>query len=120
MPIFQRAAVRFNQAFGEPNRDYADLFVEGNTFADAMREVGVSDAEHEFISSIPEGIAESIRAVIRSNLTRDVPLSISLIWAPAYDFGVEIWEAPGTKVSPGGISILLRTRYPLDGHPSER
>ena len=30
-----------------------------------------------------------------------------------------LWEAPSTVVSRAGITVLLRTRYPADAHPSD-
>ena len=81
-------------------------------------DVAKNDFEREFVDSFPGGLRQSLLAFIHHNLSQDTRLSMTWAWAPGYDYEVSLWECPGTSVSPGGITIMLRTRYPLDSHPS--
>ncbi len=81
-------------------------------------DVAKNDFEKEFVDSIPGGLRQSLLTFIHHNLSQDTSLSMTWAWAPGYDYEVSLWECPGTSVSPGGITIMLRTRYPLDSHPS--
>ena len=60
---------------------------------------------------------EAIRAVIFDALGTKPPTPITFAWAPGYDFEVSIWQAPDTRTSRGGITILIKSRYPDDNHP---
>jgi hypothetical protein len=80
--------------------------------------VADDDFQQGVIDSVPGGMRQSLLAFIHHNLSQNPRLSMTWAWAPGYDYEVSLWECPGTKVSPGGITILLRTRYPLDPHPS--
>lgn len=82
-------------------------------------DIAKDDFEKGVIDSIPGGIRKGLLAFIHHNLSQDTPVSMTWAWAPGYDYEVSLWECPGTPVSPGGITIMLRTRYPLDPHPSE-
>jgi hypothetical protein len=81
--------------------------------------VAENDFHEEFLDSIPGGLRQSLLAFIHHNLSQSTRLSMTWAWAPGYDYEVSLWECPGTRVSPGGITIMLRTRYPLDPHPSK-
>lgn len=121
MPVMQRMAVRFNQTFGETT-DYGEDFAPGTSIVESMQRLGVieSDAEASFWQAIPGGILESMRALLHHNSQREGgPVSVTIAWMPGYDYELSVIEAPGTPVSKGGITIILRTRYPLDRHPSE-
>lgn len=98
----------------------ADMFAPGADLAKLAFEAGVAKNkwERSVIAAIPRGMQEMLRALIFDNLKRDTRLSITWAWAPGYDYELSTWECPGTAVSPGGITVLLRTRYPLDQHPS--
>ena len=57
------------------------------------------------------------RAVVSSTLQRNPRLPMTFTWMPGYDYELTISEVAGTPESPGGITVLLRTRYPADEHP---
>jgi hypothetical protein len=38
-------------------------------------------------------------------------------WAPGYDYELSVWQAPDTRTSRGGITVLIKSRYPDDKHP---
>ena len=117
MPALQSILSRLNTAFGEPNvdtlRDRADLFLPGKRLSAA--------AWLRYLDSLPPGIHEGLRSVTHSALTTQPrPVAITFAWAPAYDFELTVWQAPDTKSSRGGITVLLRSRYPDDKHPLAR
>ena len=120
MPDFQVMSSRLNQAFKMPEIQSIDasLFAPGcDLFSLASEhEVARSAGELAFLQSLPRGILEAVRALIYDNLQRAEPLAITFAWAPAYDWELNIWECPGTT-SRGGITVLLRSRYPADPHP---
>jgi len=129
MPSLQSVVSRLNTAFGEPNLDKirhrADLFLPGKRLSGAVRTLKLVLAEApaqrawlRYLDRLPRGIHEALRSVIYSALTtRPRPVSITFAWAPAYDFELTIWQAPDTRISRGGITVLLRSRYPDDKHP---
>jgi len=122
MPAAQVFVERLNTQLNRANIGslQPEQFAEGCDLVALANELGVvrSGIEEQVLASIPKGTLEMVRALIRHNLQRPTPLAIQFIWSPGYDFELTVWEAAGTSVSPGGISIQIRTRYPLDPHPS--
>ena len=86
-----------------------------------LQDLGIvqSGPELAYLQSWPEGLKDILRAAIRSAINRTPPLPVTLSWAPGYDYELNIWEAPGTAASPGGMTILMRSRYPADTHPAQ-
>jgi len=123
MPAAQAIVERLNQAFNKEGLGQwnAEQFQEGCDLVALARQVGVvaNGVEEQVLGSIPAGTREMVRALIHHNLKRATPLAIQFQWAPGYDYELTVWEAAGTSVSAGGISVQIRTRYPLDAHPSE-
>jgi hypothetical protein len=60
---------------------------------------------------------EALRAIIYQALGTTPPTQITFSWAPAYDYELTIWDAPNTRRTRGGITVLLKSRYPDDKHP---
>ena len=60
---------------------------------------------------------EALRAIIYQALSTTPPTQITFAWAAGYDFELSVWQAPDTKTSKGGITVLLKSRYPDDKHP---
>jgi hypothetical protein len=122
MPAAQVMVERLNTYFNRSNIGNLrpEQFDEGTNLVALAKEIGVvsNGVEEDVLSSIPDGTMEAVRALIRHNLQRATPLAIQFVWAPGYDYEITVWEAAGTSVSPGGISVQIRTRYPLDEHPS--
>jgi hypothetical protein len=114
---------RFNpQNISDSELNPPDAFAEGVRLADL-----VEDQEHvpmeaavAYLDSMPEGIQEAIRAVIRSNLQRDNPLPITFAWQPGYDWELTINDVSNTEKTHGGITMIVRSRYPDDPHPMEQ
>ena len=71
----------------------------------------------KYLDRIPGSIQETIRSVIYYSLGTTPPTQITFAWAPGYDYEVTIWQASDTRTSRGGITVLLKSRYPDDKHP---
>jgi hypothetical protein len=122
VPIFQKMAVRFNRVFGEPTGIESRLFEpDGPSLAEAIAELGIAetDAEIAYWKNLPRGIQASLRALIYDDLSRENPVHVTIAWLPSYDYELTVMDAPGTALGPGGITVIVKSRYPLDRHPSE-
>lgn len=123
MPFFQLMTGRLNRAFDWPGvNDIApEVFDPGVSLVDLAleNEIAIDPREADVLRSIPRGMQEALRALIRDNLARETSLAMTFAWAPGYDYELQVWEAPGVDGSRGGITVILRTRYPSDTHPSE-
>ena len=71
----------------------------------------------KYLQQIPPSIQEAVRAVIHQALGTTPPTHITFAWAPGYDYELSIWQAPDTRTSRGGITVLIKSRYPDDAHP---
>jgi hypothetical protein len=126
MPAMQMMVGRLNKLFSEPEiRNLAqrrDVFAAGGRLSDVARTLRTAPEEIReqwihFLDSMPRGIEEALRSVMFYALSTSPPTEITFAWAPAYDFELGIWHAPDTAKTKGGITILIRTRYPDDRHP---
>ena len=115
MPALQVTFAELNVQLGpeaikglDPN-----LFAEGVMLSAALPEdlqsLGFA------LDSLPSGIHEAVRAVLRDAVTREMPVTIA--WAPGYDYKLNLWDVSSTDDTLGGITMLVETRYPDDGHP---
>src|SRR5579862_1850184 len=90
-----------------------DLFAEGTrlaqTLPDDLQSLGFA------LDSLPSGIHEAIRAILRDAVSREMPVTIA--WAPGYDYKLNVWDVSSTDDTLGGITLLVETRYPDDPHP---
>jgi len=89
------------------------LFAEGQMLSAALPEDLASLGFA--LDSLPSGIHEAIRAVLRDAVQREMPVTIA--WAPGYDYKLNLWDVSSTDDTRGGVTILVETRYPDDGHP---
>jgi hypothetical protein len=91
----------------------ADLFAEGVMLSavlpDDLQPLGFA------LDSLPSGIHEAIRAILRDAVSREMPVTIA--WAPGYDYKLNVWDVSSTDDTLGGITLLVETRYPDDPHP---
>lgn len=120
MPALQTLLTRLNR-FGDAEvlseLDPA-LFEPGKRLSDAARELGYEDEGLlRYLDQLPVGVHEALRALIQSALTRPARQPITFAWAPGYDYELTIWDVSATPETPGGITVLLRSRYPADTHP---
>ena len=124
MPNAQTVVYRVNDTFGPDNigslhEQFGETPLPDDLpLVEAMKAVGIelSPFEEEFIMSFPASMRAALRAVARSAIQRNLPLTMA--WQPGYDFGVNIAaDAQDTETSLGGITVILTTRYPNDPHP---
>lgn len=127
MPRFQTLLSDLNTAFNRhqisKRVDRIDAFGPDRPLDEALAEI-VSEpgsVEHRafrnYIRKIPPAIQEGLRSTIYSALRTSPPTLITYAWAPGYDFEATYWQAPDTDETRGGITILIKSRYPADRHP---
>ncbi|HZU72397.1 MAG TPA: hypothetical protein VE990_06455 [Acidimicrobiales bacterium] len=121
MPITQTMLTSLNVRFSHDNLHEVpvELFAPGRRLSEAVRDERLR-VHHfdlaEYLDRLPPAIHEAIRAAVQSALTRSPRSPVTFAWAPGYDYELSIWDTPAAG-TPGGITILLRTRYPDDPHP---
>ena len=90
-----------------------DLFAEGQLLSaalpDDLQSLGFA------LDALPTGIHEAIRACLKDAVQREMPVTIA--WAPGYDYRLSLWDVSSTDQTQGGVTMLVETRYPDDGHP---
>lgn len=122
MPWIQRMATVANVQFGPGAIEQIDLakLGPGTGLADIAASLGIATTgpEREYLNSWPAGLQEAVRAALYSAVNRDVRLPVTIAWMPGYDFEVTVAEAAGTSQSIGGMTILMRSRYPADVRPA--
>ena len=122
MPFFQAMAKKANAALTkEALADLpADTFAEPGTLVESLAQVGIIGGPHEdderaYLDAFPSGLKESVRAVLHDNLNAPGgPLDITVAWSPGYDDEVSLFQSATTDRSEGGITILVKSRYPSD------
>lgn len=72
----------------------------------------------EFAGSMPVGMQAAISAAVRSAVDRGLPVTFA--WAPGYDWELALWDVADTEQTHGGMTVLIRSRYPDDAHPLAR
>ncbi|HEY8614889.1 hypothetical protein [Phenylobacterium sp.] len=70
-----------------------------------------------YLREMPLGIRTGLRAIIHHALSTEPPTQVTFAWAPGYDWEMNVWQAPDTQTTKGGITVLLKSRYPDDDHP---
>ncbi|MEO8114788.1 MAG: hypothetical protein ABI655_10420 [Phenylobacterium sp.] len=124
MPAFQTVLGEFNVHMGQDKlgalAQRAPQFAQGNALDLNFlvdEKTPLSRAWKSYLAQVPPAIQEALRAVIHAALTSTPPTQITFAWAPAYDYEMTIWQAPDTKMTKGGITVLFKSRYPDDKHP---
>jgi hypothetical protein len=72
----------------------------------------------DYLAKMPPSFQETFRAIVYHALSTEPPTPITWAWAPGYDFELSIWQSPDTPPTKGGITILLKSRYPSDPNPA--
>jgi hypothetical protein len=80
----------------------------------------VHRAWNNYIAQTPQSFRETLRSIIQHALSTTPPTPITFAWAPGYDYELTLWQAPDTELTRGGITVLLRSRYPDDRHPLQK
>lgn len=121
MPALQLMSERANNVFNRTNIQNISpsLFVE-RSFADIAVALGIAtnELERRVLNSWPASLQAAITAIIQSAVQRDYRLPVTIAWSPGYDFEVTATESKSVDGSMGGITIFLRSRYPLDPVPN--
>jgi len=129
MPALQTTAAYLNAAFGPENiggiAGSRNAFAPGKTLSSGLSAVldkhtPFFNALVPYIDNLPGSIQESLRSTIFHALSTVPPTHMTFAWAPGYDFELTIWHAPDTSATRGGITVLLKSRYPSDAHPIAR
>lgn len=124
MPHLQTILGQLNTAFSKDNiaklAAQRELFAPGKPLAAGIV-VEPTMALHKhwqaYLGTIPKSMQEAIRAVIYQALSAEPPTLITFAWSPGYDFELTVWHAPDTRLTRGGITVLIKSRYPDDKHP---
>jgi hypothetical protein len=101
--------VQRRQEFAEAGRLGVGLLVKKGT--------PLQKAWQRALADFPGSFHVSIRAIINYALSTTPPTQITFAWAPHYDYELNVWQAPDTAETSGGITILIKSRYPTDVHP---
>ncbi|MCR5878530.1 hypothetical protein [Phenylobacterium sp. J367] len=70
-----------------------------------------------YLKEMPPAMRAGLRAVIHEALSTEPPTQVTFAWAPGYDYEMTVWQAPDTKMTKGGVTVLIKSRYPDDDHP---
>lgn len=123
MPIFHVVTEKLNHYFNRENiaRMPEAQWAPGELLK-VFEEMGIvqNETQAAFVLSMPDSLRAALRAVYSSAVSRESKLPVQIVWLPGYDFELTVSESPGTPDSLGGISIVVRTRYPTDPHPGAR
>ena len=124
MPMFETAWRGMNASF---HADKIDAFAQRSADFAPGKPLDVSFAVGDdpalqrafkaFFDKTPSSMKEAIRAVIHNALTANPPTPVTFAWAPAYDYELTIWQSHDTATTRGGITVLMKSRYPADAHP---
>jgi hypothetical protein len=124
MPHLQTALGTLNVAFSRENIDKLvprrTAFAEGQALWQGIvvdEKMALHPHWKKYLGMIPAPMQDAIRAVIFNALGTKPPTTITFAWAPGYDYELSIWQAPDTRTSRGGITVLIKSRYPDDAHP---
>ena len=123
MPIMQTLLGELNHVFRESRiQDLASRvedFAPGKPLHNALTTQAspLHGSVVNLLQAMPGSIHEVIRSTIYYALKTQPPTLISFAWAPGYDYEVTVWQAPDTAQTRGGITVLVKSRYPSDAHP---
>jgi hypothetical protein len=121
MPWIERSLSDLSRRLNPPARDLARLFEPGRRVIDAFQELGAVPGGRtlDFLEEWPPVLAEVFRTAIHAGLSKEPGLGhITLAWQPGYDYALHITETTEFEGSPGGLTIVVQSRYPYDPHPS--
>lgn len=125
---------RLQTLLGELNFAFGRIGVQNNTterarfspgerldlaLADLVAAEGSPDhyAFRNYVATLPGAIQETLRSTLYYALGTTPRTFVTWAWAPAYDFEITVWQAPDSSATRGGITLLVRSRYPHDRHP---
>ncbi len=117
MPFLQVMSNRANEVFSfdriqelgirvAPTTDLVNLL--------SRLEIVRTPLERRALRAFPQTIRDVMLAVIARAVDppRGERLQITVSWAPAYEYGVHVWEARSVPGSPAAVTIHLEGPYP--------
>lgn len=126
MPWIERIISDFNRALnGYPlseRAEVAQMFEPGKPLREGLESMGVvtQDRQLTALHEWPRAFSAAFRGAIHEFLANGSDGPITIAWAPGYDYELTVWESTGVQDSAGGLTILVKTRYPFDRHPAQR
>jgi hypothetical protein len=128
MPMFEAYVAELNQQFGKDRiaafaRDRRDHFAPGRSFDLSFlmpADSPLHDPWSKYVGQAPGAFLEALRGVVHYAVSHDPPIPVTFAWAPGYDFELSLWQAADTRTTRGGITVLVKSRYPDDPHPVRR
>lgn len=120
MPMLQLAVSALNQRFDEEGvRKLAQAGVDlRRPFGEMARSFLGEDLPpgfDEYVDQMPVGLQRAISAAVQTAVDRRLPVTFA--WAPGYDWELSLWDVADTSQTRGGMTVLIRSRYPTDPHP---
>jgi len=124
MPMMQTTLHGLNNSFSTTNlantATQQAQFAHGQPYEQTLANMGSSDpvlnrALRNYLQGMPGGISETLRSAIHYALGSNT--NVTFAWAPSYDWEITVWQAPDTAQTKGGITVLIKSRYPDDAHP---
>jgi hypothetical protein len=124
MPGLQTVLGQLNHAFGREGikklAEQREAFAPGKPLAAGIvvqSKMALHGDWTGYLKQIPQSMQEALRSTIFHALSTKPPTQITFAWAPGYDYELTIWHAPDTRKTRGGITVLIKSRYPDDTHP---
>lgn len=124
MPALQSVLGRLNRAFSKDEigklASARERFAPGKALDTSLfvkKGTTLHAAWTDYRTQLPASFQETLRSIIYHALSTKPPTQITFAWAPGYDYEFSMWHAPDTKQTKGGITILIKSRYPADTHP---
>ncbi|HEU5083060.1 MAG TPA: hypothetical protein VFU14_06955 [Acidimicrobiales bacterium] len=123
MPMMQVALTGLNERFGKARLHElagGDLDLSA-PFGELTRTLLGDELPRgfdEFVDTMPAGLQHGLVGALRSALERGLPVTFA--WAPGYDWELTLWDVADTADTHGGLTVLIRSRYPGDAHPLGR
>lgn len=120
MPMMQVAFCALNERFDKRSIERmqgADIAFD-QPFQELTRQLLGDDLPRgfdEFAGSMPVGMQRAISAAVSSAVERGLPVTFA--WAPGYDWELGLWDVADTEETHGGMTVMIRSRYPDDPHP---
>ena len=124
MSALQTILIKLNREFNDDNVGLlarsAEMFAPGKKLDIAFlvpSNTPLYRAWKSYMKTVPEVVQETVRSVLYHALTTSPPTGVTMAWAPGYDHEVTVWQAPDSSTTKGGITVLIKGRYPGDTHP---
>ena len=123
MPFMQAIASRANAELTSDKLKLLDpnTFAQPGTLVETLKSLKIIGGPREadetsYIAGFPSGLQEAVRAVLHENLNPETgpPVGVTVAWSPGYDDEVKFFQIANSDKSEGGITILVKSRYPGD------